>query len=60
MPTANTPKLVGNFDALISPTKNLLPAHSYQLSSVLATITPPHPTEVPMPDKLLGKGIHVT
>lgn len=56
LPPINTPKSVGNFDALTSPTNNLLQAYQYQFNSAENTITPPHPKEVPMPDKLLNKG----
>ncbi|KAK9739278.1 MARF1 LOTUS domain [Popillia japonica] len=55
LPPINTPKSVGNFDALTSPTNNLLQAYQYQFNSAENTITPPHPKEVPMPDKLLNK-----
>lgn len=55
MPHLPTPKLPGNASALISPTKSLLPAHNplERLSPKMA----PHPSELPMPDKLLGTGL---
>ncbi|KAI4457150.1 limkain b lkap [Holotrichia oblita] len=55
LPPINTPKSVGNFDSLTSPTNNLLQAYQYQFNSAETAITPPHPKEVPMPDKLLCK-----
>ena len=48
--------LIDNVESLISPDKNLMSAFCPNLGSVLSTITPPHPTELPMPSKLLFKG----
>ncbi|XP_017774585.1 PREDICTED: meiosis arrest female protein 1 isoform X2 [Nicrophorus vespilloides] len=54
LPTARTPKLMGNSDSLISPTRNLLPANPHPMMPIMS---PPAAYELPMPDKLLRKGI---
>lgn len=55
MPIVHNPKLLGNPDTLISPARHLLPANRNPWANV-PSIAAPHPTELPMPDKLMAKG----
>lgn len=57
LPVMKTPQLTVNTSELISPTKTLLSAHDFSVRGVVAGIAAPEPDEVPMPDKLLGKGM---